>query len=96
MSTENNKLIAEFMGLEITGENETTVMVLKDGFNQQTKYSTDWNWLMAVVRNCYDIEVPDDCNLIGEITCELTNTDIGGTYEACVKIIKWYNENKEQ
>jgi hypothetical protein len=51
---------------------------------------------MEVVQKCYDIEVPSDSNLIGEITCELTKIDIGGTYEAVVNFINGITNKKQK
>ena len=59
---ENNKLIAEFMGAKPNkgGEYELYGIIegIEDGeheqhffFGSEMKFSTDWNWLMEVVKN---------------------------------------------
>jgi len=105
MNTENNKLIAEFMGrvipedeLEFYDENPTTHY-----------YDSDWNWLMEVVEKIKK-ETNEDEFLNRLITTESRNgivlefnlencfrksyLSIEAVYNACVEFIKWYNENK--
>ena len=63
--TENNKLIAEFMGLE-TGKQLGYDRFLNDWFdnrgvlngqrNEKLLFDTDWNWLMSVVEKIESIE----------------------------------------
>ena len=61
MNTENNKLIAEFMGLNLYRENwyKSTIGTEKKICKENDlQYHSDWNWLMEVVekieRYCYD------------------------------------------
>jgi hypothetical protein len=110
MNTEKNKLIVEFMGIKPKMESpdvytysdmpfysirEDNPEKVIEGICKYVQYSTDWNWLMEVVQKCYEIDFDYDNNYIGDITCELTNVDIGGTYEAVVNFIEWYNEQKQ-
>ena len=58
---ENNKLIAEFMGLiESSIPNEYWTKKSTEGFGMgqmvELKYDTDWNWLMHVVDKIENIE----------------------------------------
>ena len=105
-TTENNKLIAEFMGLEIiyrpysNGFVELSETELCDV--DDLKYHTSWDWLMPVVEKAFCVACNKDMegimgadnhrqNIIDE---HLMFNKIG-TYEAVVEFIKWYNENKE-
>lgn len=93
-----NKLIAEFM---LKGNSEIYIPL----------YNEDWNWLMAVVERIeemdvvasFQIESPEiyiwastEDSTFEDI--EVNTTTIGklnGVYEACIKFIKWYNnENR--
>ena len=103
-TTENNKLIAEFM-----------VVDLIDG--QEGEYHTSWEWLMPVVEKIEEIALEDvdgsykvhRFNVkIESFYCVITDgkdehrelivADDGdkksNVYYAVVEFIKWYNENK--
>jgi hypothetical protein len=90
----NNKLIAEFMGMNYGDPIESM------------EYHTSWDWLMPVVEkieglrdskgNAYRFII-DMCNA----QIEGANIEILGgafkletTYKAVVEFIKWYNEQK--
>jgi hypothetical protein len=56
MKTENNKLIAEFMGLKKYGyKNENYLLLNKHLSPEQLPYSTSWDWLMPVIIKIADI-----------------------------------------
>ena len=93
MITENNKIIAKFMGATLT---------------KDLKYHLDWNWLMEVVEKIESI-LPDDSIITIEYkNCFIPilddeepftiegggKTKIEAVYNACLEFIKWYNENK--
>ena len=88
---ENNKLIAEFMGVE--KENGlylfTTPM---DDYKTDTLYfDTSWDWLMPIVESIFErLDSRDDsANEIkkGMLVCSRNNT-----YKAVVEFIKQYNK----
>jgi hypothetical protein len=67
-TTENNKLIAEFMGVNITTiddirKNKNPYIASADGhLEDDLKYHSSWNWLMPVVEKIedydeYDVEI---------------------------------------
>ena len=98
--TENNKLIAGFMGKEIYQH------------IHESNYHCSWDWLMSVVEKIekiddgkYDVAILQDGTQIMiwdtrtkivDITNALVyfETKIEATYKAVVEFIKWYNENK--
>ena len=88
MTTENNKIIAEFMGATLT---------------KDLKYHLDWNWLMEVVekieslgyrvtivRHICRIDLTEESKLI--ISEDIKK--IEAVYMVCFKFIQWYNQNK--
>ena len=103
---ENNKLIAEFMGLsEIV---KTNGIVFKDNNTDEIhliKYHSEWNWLMPVIqeignRTGYELCMHLEYSYWNNLGNDATGSEYGG-YEniasihyAVVSFIKWYNENK--
>lgn len=67
-----------------------------DAIVRYAKYHSDWNWLMNVLKEMdnLEFELPEDSNLVGDITHGLLSLDIEMTYEAVVEFIRWYNKNK--
>ena len=94
---DNNKLIAEFMGRGGTFNHDKTMICTGIYPDTMTlmKYHTSWDWLMPVLRNISDTaklyELPEDSNLIEDITNGLVSIDIEMTFEAVVEFIKEYN-----
>jgi hypothetical protein len=107
-TSENNKLIAEFMNHY---ENMGNLGLL---------YHSDWNWLMEVVEKIeakkyfkkeiqfsitkYSVKIQSLANTDGEILSPCIFSawgTYGGTdkiqavYNACVEFIKWHNENNK-
>ncbi len=95
MTTENNKLIAEFMGM-ITSENDSSMMIFKTPngndiiYLDELKYHTSWDWLMPVVYKILWLEDYED-ESYEDIHSGLTNALLSQTYEAVVEFIKEHN-----
>ena len=107
--TENNKLIAVFMGMKPLN-NDSSVLVLSTDrgndivFIDNLEYQKDWNLLMEVVQRITDlnnvVEIHD--NHVRVVSNERNNALIDvvegsmleATYNACVEFIKLYNQNK--
>ena len=103
---ENNKLIAEFMGLNLhqgVWRKSTLATERKICKEDALKYHEDWNWLMEVVEKIeslgYRIEIVKHiCRIYlsnkETIIISENTPKIEAVYNAVVEFIKWYNENK--
>ena len=96
----NNKLIAEFMGYRVFN-NGTKCYSPKynDGTIAPMQFDTSWDWLMPVVKKCYETEVVVQPAVEGGCSGLITFPLIGlpymeSTYNAVVKFIKEYNERQ--
>ena len=89
-----NKLIAEFMGLEIRESKHkyitTYYVVIDDMPNdlQDLKYHTSWDWLMPVIHKCFDVA---NDGAMADIMHHLQVAEMGDTYDAVVEFIKDQN-----
>jgi hypothetical protein len=99
--SENNKLIAEFMGVKaISRASNTMYYEGNESLGIELMYHKSWDWLMPVVEKikCTDLSeemVMDGVDeLIDIIDSALCDTSIRGTYDAVVEFITRYNENK--
>ena len=106
MNTEDNKLIAEFMGVDIHE------FVMNGG--KKWEYHSSWDWLMPVVEKIENIVEPItkkkyniriNQGFFTEIfvssgreddfrISKSANTRREATYKAVVEFIKWYNKEK--
>lgn len=103
-TTENNKLIAEFIGYSQPHPNyPTTTYWYKEGKEPLAVllFDTDWNWLMEVVEKIYNTieNITDEQELEWDtLTRDLRDNfyfpKIEAVYNACVKFIKWYNNGR--
>ena len=102
---ENNKLIAEFMGLvKSSYRNMYWTEKAKEGFGEgelvNLLYHTSWDWLMPVVENIKILVMEDDSDELynseewDNITHTLVQIEIKSVYKAVVEFIKQYNENE--
>ena len=110
MTMEDNKLIAEFMGLEIHESKHkyiTTYYVTIDGVPtdlQDLQYHTSWDWLMPVVEKIESLGYWVNRN-DGDITISnksdmvvvtpLSSGGIDMMYKAVVEFIKQYNDGEQ-
>ena len=91
-TTENNKLIAEFMGYEVK-HNKCYSPKYNDGTIAPIKFHSSWDWLMPVVReiltlidiNQYDYDASD-------LKFEVLDEDIQQAYKEVIEFIKEYNK----
>ena len=102
-TTENNKIIAEFMGWKIKNYS-TPISDIVTPYGQltenQLKFHSDWNWLMEVVEkieslgNVFSIDNKKVyiLNDVAWCTAQVGETKIQAVYNACLEFSKWYNE----
>ncbi|MCK5872882.1 MAG: hypothetical protein KAG26_08650 [Methylococcales bacterium] len=94
MNSENNKLIAKFIGrcgkqnhflytfkgvAELTGD---TWYYLQD-----SKFHSSWDWIMPVIQKCYILNNKEGFNPFPDL-CEI---NLNTSYKAVVEFIKSYN-----
>jgi len=107
MNTENNRLLAEFMGYKHNPETEEYFETfIKDGVSEYRvdllQFHSDWNWLMEVVEKIESIKGTQifingiSCEIMfkGKVISKHFNTKIEAVYMAVVEFIKWYNQQK--
>jgi len=102
----NNKLLAEFLGYKPNTNGVYPIFCINEGKGwhlETMKFNYDWNWLMQVVDKIESLGVVVE---IRENVCyiettptdyysELEETKIQATYNACVRFVKWYNEQNK-
>ena len=107
MITENNKLIAEFMGeklpykneqnkweFDVQGAGKISSTNIEDLFRfMGYNYHNDWNYLMLVVEKCFKIEANYGLHKnIEDALIFSSENRIQDVYNACVTFIEWYNK----
>ena len=108
MNKSETKLILAFMGYE-KKTYFPKIQYLIPGLHQiegaviwvdelDLRFHNSWDWLMPVVEKIDELEyeLPEDSNLIGDITHGLVSLDIKMTYSAVVEFINWYNKQDNE
>ncbi len=102
---ENNKIIAEFMGLSIMHNivyaKETIITHnerMLDHCNISiAKYDSSWDWLIPVVNRIYDNDMyyqyVKETSGQFENKIKIHTLNIKTTYKEVIKFIDWYNKN---
>jgi hypothetical protein len=99
ITVENNKLIAEFMGLEYESLIAMQKSELYDLGHRNTDtikkfyrlYHNSWDWLMPVVEKIINLKEVYAQERQRVFSC--ISPDISKTYTTVVEFIKWYNQN---
>lgn len=100
----DNKLIAEFMGLPLVPCSIGTEHgIVTEGYKHPKvdvpvipsgmQYHTSWDWLMPVVQKIEDY-LSDNVGEVGYFDDGLTSNDIEVRYQAVVEFIKEYNDEQ--
>ena len=107
-TTEGNKLIAEFMGIESYEANGYTNFIFEDD-NHRTHvdlhYHGSWDWLMPVVveigdKTEYELSMGYGYSYFNKFADNPLNKEFGGysnitaIWQAVVEFIQWYNDQK--
>ena len=94
---ENNKLIAEFMGVEKENGRYYFTTPMEDYKTEELYFDVSWDWLMPVVEKI-NLQVTlghatgSIHKVIDKIHHRVKHTMIDATYQAVVEFIKQYNE----
>ena len=91
---ENNKLIAEFMGMKYSDERSFDNGEWTHSIKSLSKFQTSWDWLMPVVQKCFDTQQPEEGQhyFINE---SLLTMKIEVVYDRVVEFIKTYNNGRQ-
>jgi|TARA_B100000963_G_C22602297_1_gene660835 glucose-6-phosphate 1-dehydrogenase len=98
----DNKLIAEFMGMTTT-EIDKSMMIFKTiqgnevVYIDELEYHTSWDWLMPVIENCKSIHPLTKVmkEMITDIDDSITECwGIESTHFRVVEFIKTYNDER--
>ena len=94
----NNKLIAEFMGIDyVNVVKEILSITSMDAY--QLPYNKDWNWLIPVVEKIESLGYvftiqggkAEYGEMISETRCFIAEDKLSSTYKAVVEFINQYN-----
>ena len=90
----DNKLIAEFMGIEsfkdsLASLHQGKINVDLDVY-EQAKYHTSWDWLVPTITKIYQLGLDNESALL--VRDAVAEANLDNTYNAVVEFIKWYNE----
>jgi hypothetical protein len=89
---ENNRLIAEFMGLKKDNPNTNWFYNAESGkyFREnELEYHQKWGWIMPVVKKISHLY--DFFNIENDLKDLRINANINDVYSACLSFIKHYN-----
>ena len=94
----DNKLIAEFMGLKPHHQDDSMMIVRTSQGNgviclDELEYHNSWDWLMPVVQKIEDY-LSDNVGKVGYFDDGLVSNDIEVRYQAVVEFIKQYNDER--
>ena len=97
-TTEGNKLIAEFMGAYIAKEGQLAYDMddkYPNGLDrlmpEDMKYHTSWDWLMPVVKECFNKQFFGSNFYIKGIILSLPYVELEMTWKAVVSFIELYS-----
>lgn len=103
---ENNKLIAEYMGINYEpnrNSHESSEYFYEDS---ELGYHTSWDWLMPVIEQINSfgefnvLIIGRACRIYSDLPQHFNrffegDTTLDAIYAGVVEFIKWYNKNKQ-
>ena len=84
----DNKLIAEFMELEVDNGLYCYTTAMDDYKTDTLYFDSSWDWLMPVVDRCFDIHLEHSDDLSFLLNDALLTTNIDEVYKAVMEFIK--------
>ena len=84
----DNKLIAEFMELEVDNGLYCYTTAMDDYKTDTLYFDSSWDWLMPVMDKCFDIHLEHSDDLSFLLNDALLTTNIDEVYKAVVEFIK--------
>ena len=96
---ENNKMIAEFMGMKYSDKRSFNDGEWTHSIKSLSKFETSWDWLIPVVNKIRSFDCEFDIEQIGVFDWddEISHYefDLDLTYNAVVEFIKQHNESTD-
>lgn len=91
-TTENNKLIAEFMGMKYSDKRSFNNGEWTHSIRSLSKFQSSWDWLMPVVREILTlIDINQSDYDASALKFEVLDDDIQQAYKEVIEFIKNYN-----
>lgn len=91
-TTENNKLIAEFMGMKYSDKRSFNNGEWTHSIRSLSKFQSSWDWLMPVVREILTlIDINQSDYDASALKFEVLDDDIQQAYKEVIEFIKEYN-----
>ena len=91
-TTENNKLIAEFMGMKYSDKRSFNNGEWTHSIRSLSKFQSSWDWLMPVVREILTlIDINQSDYDASALKFEVLDDDIQQAYKEVIEFIKKYN-----
>lgn len=97
--TENNKLIAEFLGyVQPHPDYPNSTYWYKKDESPLTilSFNYDWNWLIPAVIQCKERQFFGSNSLITRLNNALVQADIELVYEQVIEFINYYNRQQNE
>lgn len=93
-TTENNVLIAKFMGGKPSRTGKGISANGKFHANEDLRYHSCWNWIMPVIEKCREKQIFGSQRLLNNIDNRLLKLDLIGTHRNILDFIQFYNQNQ--